>query len=196
MAERFALPRLEDDLERLEEARLALVVGDAERVVAARAAATADAEVEAPLAQVVERRDLAGEAQGMIQGQELHGRAHAHAPGARGDPARHEQGSRQHRAGGVDQHLGQPHDVEPPRLRRRPRARTSQERVGLAGPAARLLQEDPEVQASRSACYRQIRDGGKTPPADGWVGKIYAVTGIGASPESRCIGPMAALFAP
>ena len=145
VAERLALPRLEDDLERLEEARLALLVRDAEGVVAPRAAAPADAEIEAPLAQVIERRDLAGDAQGMVQGQELHGRAHAHAPGPGGDPARDEEGGRQHRAGRVDQHLGQPDDVEPPRLRRVHQLEHLQKRVGLAGPAARLFQEYPEV---------------------------------------------------
>ena len=84
----------EDDLERLEEASLALLVRDAEGVVAPRAAAPADAEIEAPLAQVIERRDLAGDAQGMVQGQELHGRAHAHVFGPGGDPARDQKGGR------------------------------------------------------------------------------------------------------
>jgi len=35
------------------------------------------------------------------------------APGPGGDPARHQERRRQHRAGGVHHHLGQPDDVEP-----------------------------------------------------------------------------------
>src|SRR6185503_18677073 len=59
VAEGLALPRRENDVERLEEACLALLVGHAERVVRSRAAAAADAEVEAALTELVERGDLA-----------------------------------------------------------------------------------------------------------------------------------------
>src|SRR5499426_4609876 len=46
VAEGLALPRREDDLERLEKARLTLLVRNAERVVRPRAAAPSDPEVE------------------------------------------------------------------------------------------------------------------------------------------------------
>src|SRR5207247_7131900 len=58
VVEALALPCLAHDGQRLLEARLALTVRDAESVVGARAAATADTQVEAPLAQVIDRRDL------------------------------------------------------------------------------------------------------------------------------------------
>ena len=67
VAERLALPRRQDDLERLEEPRLALFVRHTERVVRPGATAAAHAEVEAPLAQVVERGDLAGDAKRVVQ---------------------------------------------------------------------------------------------------------------------------------
>src|SRR5262245_4254872 len=87
VAEGLALPRLQDDLERLEEARLALLVWHAERVVGARTAATADPEVESTVAQVIQRRDLAGHAERMVQRQELHRRSDAQPLRPGDDPA-------------------------------------------------------------------------------------------------------------
>ena len=81
VAERLARPRLPEDVERLAEARLALAVLDAVDVVGAHDAAAADPELEAALADVIERGDLLGDAQRMVQRQHLHGRAR---PGAGG----------------------------------------------------------------------------------------------------------------
>src|SRR5436309_16118409 len=147
VAEGLALPRRENDLQRFEEARLTLLVRDTERVVRARAAAAADPEVEPSLAQMIERRDLAGDAERMVQRQQLHGRPHAQAARAGHDPARHEQGRRQDRTGGVDQHLGQPHDVEPPLLSRVGELEQLLEPLALRAAAPYLLREDSEVHA-------------------------------------------------
>ena len=87
VVERLALPGLPDDLERLAKARLTLAVGDAVDVVRARDAAAADPELQAALADVIERRDLLGDAQGMIQWKHGHGRPHSKAPGAGCDRA-------------------------------------------------------------------------------------------------------------
>src|SRR5262245_42273820 len=81
VAERLALPRLADDLERLAEARLALVVGDPVDVVGARDAAAADPELDAAFTDVIERRHLFGDAQRMAQGKHRDRGTHA-------DPAR------------------------------------------------------------------------------------------------------------
>src|SRR5207245_9227864 len=145
--EGFSLPGLEDDLERFEEPRLALFVGDAERIVRTRAAAAADPEVETPLAQVIECRDLTGHAERVVQRKKLHGRSHPQASRSGHDPARHQQRRRQDRAGGVDEHLRQPHDVEPPRLARVDELEELAERVALTGTAPYLLREDSEVHA-------------------------------------------------
>src|SRR3989442_1175047 len=67
VAEGLALPRREDDLQRFEEASLALFVGDAERVVGPRASAAAHAEGEPSVAQMIERGDLAGDAERVVQ---------------------------------------------------------------------------------------------------------------------------------
>src|SRR5437867_12534806 len=79
--EGIALPRLENDLERFAETRLTLAVGDAVDVVGAGNAAAADPELEAALADVIERRHLFGDAQRMAERQHGHRRAHPHPPG-------------------------------------------------------------------------------------------------------------------
>src|SRR5207247_8844300 len=81
IAEGLALPGRQDDLQGFEEPRLALLVGNAERVVGARASASAHAEIEPSLAQVIERRDLAGDAERVVHRKELYRRADAQAPG-------------------------------------------------------------------------------------------------------------------
>ena len=57
VTERFALPRLSDDLQRLLEARLTLAIGDSQHVVGAWRAAAANPEIEAALAQRLSGRD-------------------------------------------------------------------------------------------------------------------------------------------
>src|SRR5216683_2241545 len=145
VAEGLALPRREDDLQRFEEASLTLFVGDAERVVGPRASAAANAEVEPSVAQMIERGDLAGDAERVVQRKKLNRRPHAQALGPRDDPARHQQGRRQYGTRGIDEHLRQPHDVEPPRLRRVDELEQLAERLTLTAPTSYLLREDSEV---------------------------------------------------
>jgi hypothetical protein len=114
VAEGLALPGLQDDLERLEEAVLALGIRHTERIVGAGGSAPADPEIEPSVAQVIERGDLTGDAQRMVERQELHRRAHAQAPGLGRDRAGHQERRREHGARRVDEHLGQPQHVEPP----------------------------------------------------------------------------------
>jgi len=154
-AERLTLPRLADDLEGLDEARLALGVWDAERVVGARGAAAPDAEVEAALAEVVDGRDVLGDPQGVAQRQDLNGRAHAHASGPGGDEAGERDRRRLHRAGRVEVDLAEPHAVEPPCLRRVGQLARLTKGVGLAGALASLLDEDPEVHGAGHCALRR-----------------------------------------
>src|SRR3989442_555271 len=145
VAEGLALPRREDDLQRFEEASLALFVGDAERVVGPRASAAAHAEGEPSVAQMIERGDLAGDAERVVQRKKLNRRPHAQALGPRDDPARPQQGRRPNGTRGIGEHLRQPHDVEPPRLRRVDELEQLDERLSLTAPTSYLLREDSEV---------------------------------------------------
>src|SRR5499425_2050598 len=144
-AEGLALPSGEDDLQRLEETVLALLVGNAEGVVGAGAAAPADPEIEPPLTQLIQGGDFAGHTQRMIQRQELDGSADPKTFGAGHCPAGDEEGCRQHRAGRVDHHLGEPDDVEPPGLGGHDELRDLMESLGLTDAPAHLLGEDSEV---------------------------------------------------
>src|SRR5262249_54502005 len=153
VAEGLALPRLEDDLERLVETRLALRERNAVHVVDAREPAAADPEIEAPGADVIDRRGLLGDAQGIVQRQDLDGHADAQPPGARRDRARHHDGRREHRAGRREVHLAQPHAVEAPGLRRVDDVEALAERAGLVAAAANLeLHEDAEVHGHGGYC--------------------------------------------
>src|SRR5262244_1707503 len=136
VAEGLALPGGEDDLQRLEETVLALLVGHAEGVVGAGAAAPADPEIEPPLAQLIQGGDFAGHTQRMIQRQELDGSADPKTFGAGHCPAGDDEGGRQHRAGRIDHHLGEPDDDE---------LRDLMESLGLTDAPAHLLGEDSEV---------------------------------------------------
>jgi hypothetical protein len=88
VAEGLALPRGEDDLQRLAEARLALRIRNAVHVVDAGESAAADPEIETALADVIDGRGLLGDAQRVVQGQDLHRHADPQSLGARGDGAR------------------------------------------------------------------------------------------------------------
>src|SRR4030095_6343036 len=114
VAEWLARPRAADDLERLAEARLALRVRDAVDVVRAHHAAPADAELEAALAELVDRRHLLGDAEGVIQRPHLHGRPHVEPPGARGDGGGHLERRRDHGAAGREVDLAEPHPAPAP----------------------------------------------------------------------------------
>src|SRR5215831_159727 len=150
VAEGLPLPGGENDFQRLEETGLALSVRHAESAVGARAAAAADAEVEASLAQLIQGGDLAGHAQGVVQGQELDSRAHPEALGAGHGPARDEERGGQHRASRIDHHLSEPHDIEAPGLGGRDELRDLLEGLGRVDAAANLLDEDSEVHLALS----------------------------------------------
>ena len=89
VAEGLAGPRAPDDLERLEEACLAFGVRDAKHVVGAHRAAAADPILEASFADLIDGRNLFGDAQRMIEREDLYRGSHAQAPRARGDRARY-----------------------------------------------------------------------------------------------------------
>src|SRR5207237_8926291 len=108
VAERLALPSLADDLQRLAESRLALAVGHAIDVVRANDAAAADAELEAALADVIDGRDLLGDAQGMVQRKDLDGGSHPEPAGAARDRARDLTRGGDHRARRGEVDLAQP----------------------------------------------------------------------------------------
>src|SRR5262249_39117445 len=114
VAERFALPRLEDDFERFVEARLALRVVDAVDVVDTWEAAAAAAEVEAAVAELADRGRLRRDAQRIVERQDLHGGPHAKPLGPRGDGGGDGDRRGQHRAAWREVHLAEPGDVEAP----------------------------------------------------------------------------------
>src|SRR6266436_3666646 len=117
----------------------------AEGLVGARRPAATDAEIEAPLAQVVERADFAGETKGMVEREQLNGRARAQTPRPPHNPARHQQWARQHGTRRIKEHLRQPHHVEPPRLRGICHLQHLAERAALIDPSPRLLKKHAEV---------------------------------------------------
>ena len=77
----LAGPRLADDLHRLVEALGGLRHGNAEAVELGLAVALADAEIDPPAAQEIERGDLLGHQHRIVPGQHDHRRAEADVPG-------------------------------------------------------------------------------------------------------------------
>jgi hypothetical protein len=146
--EPLALPRLAHDRQRLVEARLALAVRNAEPVIGARAAATADAEIEAALAQMIDRRDLLRDTQRVRERQHDDGHADADARGARGHERREVHRRRLHGAPRIEVDFAEPHAVEAPRLARLRQLQRLGERGGLAGPPAPFLHEDADLHGS------------------------------------------------
>ena len=104
-------PGPQDDFEDFGEAVAALFVGHLIGVIGADDATAADAEYEPPLADLIDRRGLFGEAQRMAQRQHLHGDADFHAGRAGGDGAGDRQWRRQIGALGCEMDLSQPHRV-------------------------------------------------------------------------------------
>jgi hypothetical protein len=95
---------------------------------------------------VVDGGGLLGDAQRIVQGQDLHRHADPQALGARGDGARDHDRRRQDRAGGREVHLAEPHPVEPPRLRRVDDVEALAKGGSLIAALSDLeLHEDPEV---------------------------------------------------
>src|SRR5881628_3801033 len=109
---------------------------------------------------MIERGDLAGDAERVVQRKKLNRRPYAQALGPRDDPARHQKGRRQNGTSGIDEHLRQPHDVEPPRLRRIDELEQLDERLSLTAPTSYLLREDSEV---HGVPLRRSRHGGDDP---------------------------------
>src|SRR5438105_4211360 len=145
VVEALALPRLTHDGQRLFEARLTLAVRDAEAVVRARAAAAADAEVEAALAQLIDRGDFFGDTEGMRERQHDHGHADPNPVGSGGHEGREIHRRGLHRAPRVEVDLTEPHAVEAPRFAGLRQLQRLGERGGLAGAPAPLLHEDADV---------------------------------------------------
>ena len=112
IAEFVGGPGLQDDLQSLPEAAPAFGVGDVVAAVGNGEPAAADAEVEPALAYLVHGGRFLGDADGVVQGQDLHGDAHAHPFGAVGDGGGHDNGRRQHRTLGLEVAFGQPDAVE------------------------------------------------------------------------------------
>ena len=159
VAERLPRPRLPDDLERLAKAGLALAIGHAIGIVRAHHAAAADPELEATLADVIDGRDLFGDAQGMVQGEDLDGGADVEPAGASRDRAGHLQRGGDHRASRGEVDLPEPHAVDAPRLGPVGHLEDVPEGRGLAGPLTHLLDEQPEVHGvpSRTDTARRHR---------------------------------------
>jgi hypothetical protein len=145
VAERLALPRFLHDRERLFEARLALGVGDVQRVVRPRRAAATDAEVEAPAAQVIDGGHLLGDAQRVGQRQHGHGGSDADAARAGGHETGQRDRRRLHGACGAEVNLAEPDAVESPRLGGIGQLERLLEGRRLAGLPSTLLDEDSEM---------------------------------------------------
>src|SRR5262249_41050133 len=161
VAEGLALPRFLDDLERFAEARLALPVGNAEDVVRARGAAAPDAELEAPLAQVIDGGRFFRDAKRMVERQDVYRGAHVDALGAGGDGRGHCDGSGDDGAAGVEVDLAEPDAVEAQGLRGGYRLEALAKRVGLAEPRPGFFHEDPEVHGGgKSSAPAQGLQGG------------------------------------
>src|SRR6185295_14404319 len=157
IAERLALPGETDDLERLEEARLAFAVGHPEEVVGTRGAAAADPEVEAPLAELIHGGRFLVDAQRVAEWKHLDRDAYAEAPGAGGDEAGEREGGGLDGAIAVEVDLALPDPIEAARLRSVRQVQRLAQRGALADAAAPLLQEDPEMHgvsgpSARASC--------------------------------------------
>src|ERR1700730_3136208 len=147
VAEGRALPGLPDDLEPFAKAGLALGVRHAVGVIRAHDAAAADAELEAALADVVDGRDFLGDAQGVVQGKDLDGCAHADSPRAGGDGARHLERGGDHRARRGEMDLAEPDTVDSPGLGPVGLLEDVPERRDLIRSVTDLLDKDPEMHA-------------------------------------------------
>ena len=112
----FAPPSLQDDVQRLPKAGAALGVGYAVDVIRTGKTAAPDAEVKPPLADLIHRGNLLGDAERVVQRQHINGHSDAKAARARGNAAGDGDGRGQHRAVGRKVHLGQPGAVQPAAL--------------------------------------------------------------------------------
>src|SRR5262245_8151715 len=161
VAEGLPLPGFPDDLERLAEPGLALAVRDAVAVLRARDAAAADPELEPTLADVIERRDLLGDAQRMIEREHGDGRADPKAPRPGGDRAGHLQRSGNDRAVRCEVDLAEPDTVEAPVFRALSQLERVTERRDLARSVAHLFDEDPEMHGIRLPKLTDTRPRGR-----------------------------------
>src|SRR5438552_4272559 len=182
VAERLPFPGLADDLERLAEPRLALAVRNSVNVVRARHAAPADSELQATLADVIERRDLLGDAQRVVEGQHGHGRSDVEAAGPARDRAGHLERRRDHRARRRKVDLAQPYAVQAPGLSLIGQLERVPERRDLIPAVAHLLDEDPEVHDVASSPARRYSPGAS---ATSRRRRHPRKVGSSSSPETR-----------
>src|SRR2546425_9213334 len=117
VAERLAAERLQDDVDRLLPPRAAALQLEAEPLELVALVAAAEPDVEAPAAEQVERRDLLGDHQRVVERHHDDGRAHSQPGGLRRD-VRRELGGAREIAVGREVMLGEPDVAEPERLGR------------------------------------------------------------------------------
>src|SRR5262249_34197577 len=165
VAEGLALPRFLYDLERLAEARLALSVGNAEDVVGSCGAAASNAELEAPLAQVIDGGRFFRDAQRMIERQDVHRGAHVDALGTGGDGGGDREGRGDDGAGRIEVDLTERETIQPQGIRGVHRLEALAKCVGLAEPRPGFLHENPEVHGGgkSSAPARGLQGGFRSP---------------------------------
>jgi hypothetical protein len=136
---------LGEDLERLEESVPALAVRDVETLIVPGKSAPAHAELEPPLGEMVDRRDVLGQAQRVAQREHLDRDADLDAPGARRQRRCDHQRRRKYRSILLEMDLGEPDGVEAHVLRRLHLAQRIVEGRRLAHPRrARELREQAE----------------------------------------------------
>ena len=109
-------PTTHENFERFGETLAALAIRYAIGFVGLGKAAAADTENKAPIADVIKRCDLLGQAQWVTQRQHLHRNADFHAAGPRSDGAGDQQGSRGDRSLREEVQFRDPDDVETPAL--------------------------------------------------------------------------------
>src|SRR5262245_11270009 len=188
VAEGLARPAEPDDVERLAEAGLALAIRHAVDVVRPHDATAADAELQAPRADVIERGDLLGDAPGTVQRQHLHGGAHAQPPGAGGEGAGHLQGGGDDGPRRREVDLAEPHAVGAPGLGAVGQLEHVAEGGRLVRPLPHLLDEDPEVHGlPPSPLARAIVDQSRAP----FPGSRWSRISPGERPMARLDGKVA-----
>src|SRR5208282_6477905 len=134
-------PRLLDDVEGFEKPLAAFRIRHAIGHVAARVAAAADSEQQAAVADLVDGGGLFGEAQRVVQWQDLDPGADLDAFGAGGNRAGDGHRRAHYRAAGLLVNLGEPDRVEPPPVRGLDLPQRFRERLrrGLVRPAMEFM---------------------------------------------------------
>ena len=130
-------PRPDEDGERLLEAVAVLDLGNAIAVELDRTVAAPHADIQAPAAQDIDHRELFGEPDRIVEGEDRGGQADPHAPGPHGGGGR--QDRRRDRETVLDEVvLGEPEAVEAELFRPRHLLDLAPEDVGMAEGRGRL----------------------------------------------------------